>query len=143
MSVGIVPTSGGGPALLDQTWVLGVPQGRNWQYQNGITAKASGTQANATQLLTGAFVYEVDTCATNGDSVKLFAALPGHAIVIENAGAATLDVYAYDGLNGAVGTSASDKINNVANGTAYTLTTFQVAMFICAKAGVWLAIKTA
>jgi hypothetical protein len=139
--VGVTPISGGGPALLDQTWALGVAQGRNYTYQNGITAHAGGTQAAAFQLVPGAAIYEVDTVATTGDSIALFAAIPGHAIAILNAGASTLDVYAYAGISN--GVSAGDKINNSSNSTAYQLTTFQMATFFCAKAGVWLADKSA
>ena len=141
--VGVVPTAGGGPALLDQTYVLGIAQGRNFTYQNGITAKASGTQAAATQIVVGAFLYEVDTCANDADSVKLFPALPGHSFVVANATGHTLDIYASDGYNGATGSSAADKINNSSNVTAYQLTTYQTALFMCGKAGVWQAIKTA
>ena len=141
MTIGVVPTSGGGPALLDQTYVLGVAQGRNFTYQNGITAHAGGGQASAYQLVPGAYMFEIDTCATTADSVKLFAAVPGHSVAVLNAGAQTLDVYAYDGLSN--GVTAGDKINNNSNATAYQLTTFQMAIFYCAKAGVWVADKTA
>ena len=141
MTVGVVPTSGGGPALIDQTYVLGIAQGRNYTYQNGITAHAGGTQAAAYQLVPGASMYEVDTVASGNDSIKLYAAQPGHSISVLNAGAQTLNIYAYDGTNN--GVSAGDKINNQSNATAYSLTTFQCADFFCAKAGVWLAQKTA
>jgi len=143
MTVGVPPVSGGGPALVDQSYVLGIAQGRNFTYQNGITATSGGTQAAAYQLKVGSSLIEVDTVAADGDSVKLFPALPGHELVIANCGSHTLDIYASDGYNGATLLSASDKINNVANGTAYQLTTFQTAQFMCAKAGVWQAIKTA
>jgi hypothetical protein len=143
MPIGVVPTAGGGPALLDQTYVLGIAQGRNQTYQSGITAHSGGTQAAAVQLVPGASMYEVDTVAADADSIKLFAAIPGHTITILNAGGHTLDVYAYDGYNGATASTAADKINNNSNATAYQLTTFQCADFFCAKAGVWLAQKTA
>lgn len=143
MTVGVVPTSGGGPALIDQTWALGVAQGRNMTYQAGITAHAGGTQAAAYQIVPGASIYEVDTCASNADSIKLFAALPGHEISILNNTGSTLDIYAYDGWNGATSSSAADKINNSSNSTAYQLTTYQCATLFCAKAGVWIACKTA
>lgn len=141
MTVGIPATPGGGPALIDQTWSLGIAQGRNFTYQNGITAKASGTQATAIQLVPGAFIFEVDTCANSGDSIKLFAALPGHQLTIYNNGAQTLDVYAYDGFSN--GVTAGDKINNNSNATAYQLTAQQAAQFSCGKAGLWTAIKSA
>ena len=143
MTVGVPPVSGGGPALMDQSWTLGVAQGRNFTYQSGITAKASGTQAAATQISVGAFLYEVDTCANDADSVKLFPAIPGHSFVIANVTGHTLDIYASDGYNGVTGSSAADKINNSSNATAYSLTTYQTALFMCGKAGIWQAIKTA
>ena len=142
MPIGVVPTSGGGPALLDQTYVLGVAQDRNNTYQNGVTAHAGGTQAAAYQIVPGAALFEVDTAGAGGtDSIKLYAAVPGHQISIFNNTAYTIDIYAYDGYSN--GVSAGDKINNSSNATAYALTTYQSATFFCAKAGIWAGVKSA
>lgn len=62
-------------------------------YENGITARAGGGQANATVL--SARQSRISVCATNGDSVKLpqTSLNVGGAMVVINDGAANLAVF--------------------------------------------------
>lgn len=101
---------------------------QNYRYLNGtnfedaITAKASGTQATAYQL--SAQLNTIDTCATAADSVALpkvgpwaiGTAVPGGAgflCFIWNNGAQSCQVYG--------GTNAKDTINDVATATGVAL----------------------
>ena len=93
----------------------------------GITATASGTQANAV-LLTAQF-NKVATVATSADSVKLpqISAVPntlgciGSSVIVRNAGASTLQVFG----------SGTDTINDVATATGVAVATLKTAVFIC------------
>jgi len=57
----------------------------------GVTAFATGGQANAVQLNLG--INEVSVCATDGDSVKLPEAVGGQECIIINNGAAMLAIF--------------------------------------------------
>jgi len=131
--VGKAPPANSSYQLIDGRWVLAVAAGLNRPYQSGFTAHAGGTKAAALQLPAQVAFLEVDTTATNGDSVLLPAALSGMEIKVWNNGAATLDIYG----------RGTDTINQSVTATAYTLTAGQAAHFCCAKNGSWFAIKTA
>lgn len=94
-------------------------------YEDGITAKAGGVQANA-YLLTGNF-NRISVCANNGDSVKLPPSSPGEEIVVINDGAATAQVYGF----------GTDTIDGVATATGVTVSNAKRAIFWCVTAGKW------
>lgn len=127
MTVGIAPTNGSGPGLQDGQWLLAVAAGGNRSYKNGITATAGGTKAAAFQLPASVQLFEIDTVATNGDSVLMPAAKAGQICMVFNNGAATLDIYG----------RGTDTINGAATATAFTLATDTCAIFFCAKNGAW------
>lgn len=129
-AVGQVPLAGGGPALIDQSWVLGLANGQNYSYQYGITA-AGTTQATATQLPAGVYLLEVDTAAAS-TGVALPPCIPGTQVVIYNNGAQTMSIYPAVANNPL--TSAQDTINNA---TSITLASHTQTAGACIKAGVW------
>jgi len=133
MTVGIRPNDGGGPALVDQSWLLGLAGGANRNYVNGITAHAGGTKAAAFQLPANVAIIEVETVATNSDSVLLPQAKAGTIVFVYNKGAATLSSYG----------KGTDTINGAATANAYDLTTGLSALFFCPVDGAWAAIKSA
>ncbi len=107
--------------------------------RNGIVAFAGGGQANATVL--GHGINNVETCATNGDSVQLPLAIPGAKCVICNSTANTLQVFGNpSNLNNA---GAGDTIavqgstSQVATGTGVSQLTGIVAEYFCIKMGQW------
>ena len=91
----------------------------------GITAFATGGQANATQL-TKAF-NRVTTVATTADSVKLPVAVAGMTVVVKNAGANSMDVFPATG-----GT-----INALSANTALAVAAAASVMFVSTLAGAW------
>jgi hypothetical protein len=137
-TVGEPPDSNGSFATISQRWLYALSGGLNHTYQYAITAHAGGTQAAAFVLPSATAMIEVDTVATNGDSIALPYASQGTILHIRNAGTGTLDIYANPGTNGL--TSATDTINGSSNSTAYALSTNTVATFFCAKNGIWSAI---
>ena len=139
--VGVPPIPATGPGMVDGTWLNVLAGGQNFSYQSGITAKAGGTQALATQLPVGIYLIEVDTVATTGDSVALPQCFQGSSLLIRNAGSGTLYVYGNVANNPLLSTATADTINAVAGSTAYTLTTNTNAIFFCAKNGAWSAGK--
>lgn len=100
---------------------------------SGLTAKAGGGQATATQLLNG--LNEITTCATNADSVQLPPAIAGTRVYVGNSGVANATVY---GKNG-----RTDTINGTAGSTGFTLATTKNATFFCAVTGKWRVNLTA
>jgi|SRR6185369_15786778 len=74
--------------------------------QTGITARAGGGQANATQLNTATAV--VETVATTADSVKLPKGFPGVMVTVQNVGANSLQLF----------TQNAGTINAVTDGVA-------------------------
>ena len=99
---------------------------------NGITAFATGGQANA--VLLTATVNRVTTVGTAGDSVKLPAAVAGSRVVVFNKAAA-------NSLNVFPGTG--DAINALAANAAYALAATKGAEFYCVVNGTWDTILTA
>ena len=91
----------------------------------GITAFATGGQASAVALTTD--INEVSVCATNGDSVKLPAAVAGMEIITINHGAATLDIFPISG----------DFINEQAVNTAVSIAIDATAVAYCYIADYW------
>lgn len=138
--IGIRPTAGF--ALVDGEWLRQLSNGNNVTFGNGITAHAGGGQANATLLSSTLFVQEVDTVASGNDSVMLPLAAAGKAMIVFNkAASSSMNLYANVNTNPLTG--STDTINNSTNSTAYAITAGQCAMFVCAKNGVWGAIKSA
>jgi|SRR6185312_9706423 hypothetical protein len=132
-TVGKPPPFQSSYALQDGRWLLGLANGLNRSYQNGITAHSGGTKAAAFQLPANVALFEIDTVAADTDSALLPAAKTGQIVMVFNAGAHTLDLYG----------RGTDTINLSATATAYALTTGQCALFFCSKDGAWGAIKTA
>jgi hypothetical protein len=128
MTIGTTPV--GEQQLIDGAWALGVANGQNGSYVNGVVA-AGTTQAGATQLLPGNTLVQVDTVGANA-GVALPAAVQGTEISLYNNGANTLAVYPQI-VNNAL-TGAQDTINNTTSITAATHTSLY---FFCAKNGVW------
>lgn len=107
---------------------------------NGLVALAGGGQPGATALIPGD--NEVDTVATNNDSVQLPLAVPGLTCNINNAGASTLSIYANAAPN-TNNASALDQLiavntnTKTAAASAITLATGHCTMFLCTTVGVW------
>ena len=117
-----------GPRLVD-----GDALNKNFAYplsafKGSITALAGGGRAGSPVLTE--ILSQVDTTASNNDSVQLPAAMPGMEGALANAGASTLKVYA----------NGSDTINGTAGATGVTMTTGQNALLFCAEKGKWRAI---
>lgn len=138
-AVGIAPITGGGPALIDQTWLNGLAGGQNFSYQSGITAHAGGTQAACLVLPAGIYLLEVDTVASSADSVCLPFAVQGMNISIANAGANSMNIFAQAATNGASG--STDTINGASNTSAYSLSANNNAECFAAKNGGWKCVK--
>lgn len=133
--VGSPPSTGF--ALPDGAWLSGLAAGNNIAVQSGLTATASGTQATAVQLGQTVELFQLDTVATNGDSVALpiCAANPaGQQISIRNNGAASASVFASPLTNQISGTV--DTLNGSAT-VALAVGPGAVATFRCIKTGQW------
>jgi hypothetical protein len=102
---------------VDGTWLLGLASGQNYAYQSGITAHAGGTQAACLNITPGFAIYQVDTVATNHDSICLPFAIAGTDLNLRNNGAATLSIYGQ--VNNNATTGAADTINGTAGSTIY------------------------
>lgn len=102
----------------------------------GITALAGGGLTGAPVL--GLGNNEVDTVATNNDSVALPPAVPGLTINVYNATGQTLAVFA-NGSNPNNAFTADTIIPSTTNVAAasQTIATAKVAQFFCFKAGIW------
>lgn len=129
-AVGVTPLAGGGPALIDQTWLIGVASGQNYSFQSGISA-AGTTQATATQLAPGIAIIEIDTVASSA-GVALPPCVAGTVIDIYNNGLNTLTIYPSIINNPITGTQ--DTINNT---TSLSLSSHTATSPACAKNGVW------
>lgn len=127
-AIGSVPTPGF--RLIDGAYVLGLAQGQNNTFVNGITA-AGTTQATATVLAPSTALYELDTVASS-TGVSLPFALPGVVFELYNNGAQTVTIYP-SVTNNPV-SAAQDTINN---GTSATVATHVAYHCFSAKAGVW------
>ena len=141
MAKGVAPQQDGF-ALQEGLWLKSLAGGTNRRFQSGITAKASGSQTVYTQLASYIYCYQIDTCATTGDAVALPAAKAGTVcLVINNTATSNLSVYAYQGVNN--GAANNDTINNNTNATANAIAAHTMTMYVCAKIGIWYAIKSA
>ena len=126
--VGQAPTPGF--RMMDGAYVLGLAQGQNNTFTNGIAA-AGTTQATATAIPASLQFVEIDTtAASTGISIPF--ALPGASIRFYNNGASTLTIYP-NVTNNPV-SAAQDTINN---GTSASLATHTAYDCFSAKAGVW------
>jgi hypothetical protein len=132
-TVGRPPVANTTFGLQDGRWLLGLGNGLNRSYQNGITAHSGGTKAAAVQLPANVAQFEIDTCAADNDSVLLPAAKAGQSVVVYNASGHTLGIYG----------RGTDTINEVATATQYSLATVLTAFFFCSKDGHWSALKSA
>ena len=140
-TVGTVPPAAGGFALVDIQWLLGIVGGVNWTYQNGIVAKASGTQLTCTVLPSNVYLLSVDTVVTNNDSVCLPFATAGANINVANQGAATLAIFGQAANNPGTSPAAADTINGTAGSSSYTMTTNTNVECFAATVGKWKCVK--
>jgi hypothetical protein len=114
-ATGVVPQLGF--QTVDGTWLLGLASGQNYAYQSGVVAHAGGTQALCQNLTPGFAIYQVDTVATNHDSICLPFAIAGTDLNLRNNGSATLSIYGQPNNN--LTTGAADTINGTAGSTIY------------------------
>ncbi len=98
--------------------------------QSTITAFATGGQAGATQLT--AIYNRVDTVVSNEDSVKLLPATKNTIMVVQNNGAADLNVFPYFG-----DTFLSQSVNTA---WIYPIVNGQSISFLCYNTGTWTQI---
>ena len=125
----VLPLYGAAPSLADSKAIVTALTSMNQAgYISGLTAHAGGTQAAGLPLSQTAPLVQVDTVATNGDSVLLPPAIPGAIMHVYNSGVATLDVY---------GLLTTDTINDSL--AAFTMAASTAAIFFCAKTGSWAA----
>lgn len=108
---------------------------------SGITAYAGGGITNATQLADGYTVFNITTCATAGDSIKL--PLPylssfatGQVIWIRNSGAAACNVFV----------EPNNQINYLGTGNSVSIPAGTSTMFVAVNftegvGGIWLSLK--
>ena len=116
--------------LLDANWTDISASGTYYLHSTatGLTAFAGGGQASALQL--GAEFNRVTTVATAGDSVKLPVGLAGMQLVVQNDGAATLNIFPATG----------EQIDALGANVAYALTTSaKNVTFNCMANGIWKA----
>jgi hypothetical protein len=102
-----------------------------YSYQEGLTAQASPTQANATPIR--AAIVRFTTVVTIGDSGLLPLASPGMDITVINAAANSMNIFP------AVG----DKINALAPNAVIALAAGKVMTFYCTAPLQWHTILTA
>lgn len=94
---------------------------------SGITAFASATQATATPILNE--LTRVTTVVTTGDGILLPASAPGLTIILENASANAMQVFA----------QGSDTINAVAGSTGVSQMGGSEVIYVSYAAGAWFA----
>jgi hypothetical protein len=94
---------------------------------DNLTAHAAGGQANALQLTNE--LNRISTVATAGDSVKLPASGNGLTVIVENAGANSMQVFG----------SGTDQINGAAAATGISQMPNSVVIYTCYTAGNWFA----
>lgn len=108
-------------------------------YAKGIVAHAGGGQALATPLT--AALNQIDTCASDNDSVMLPPAIPGLTVTINNNTAHTLAVFGVpDNVNnGDVGDTIAVQGSTVqaATGTGVTQATGVITTYVCTQLGQW------
>lgn len=108
--------------------ILATPQ---WQTTTGIVALAGGGRTGAPVLNAGS--NEVVTVASGADSVVLPKAVLGAVIVVVNAGASSLQVFA----------NGSDTINGTAGATGVAQGNGLTALYIASDLGQWYRILSA
>lgn len=107
---------------------------------DGIVAHAGGGQASATALTNA--LNQVDTCASDNDSVMLPPALRGTKVWINNNTGHTLAVYGVPS-NNFLATPAGDTIavqgstSQVATATGVTQLTGVACWYVCTQTGQW------
>ena len=94
---------------------------------SGITATASGTSANSYKVVNE--LTRVNTVATSGDGVVLPASGPGLTIILENASALPMQVFA----------SGTDQINGNAGTVGVSQMASSVVIYTSYAAGAWFA----
>lgn len=97
----------------------------NESAQDNIVAKASGTQANATQLV--AQTSRVATVATAGDAILLPASVAGLELLVINHGTNAMQVFG----------AGTDTIDDVATATGVSQMPNSLVIYTCATAGKW------
>ena len=95
--------------------------------QDNITATASGTQANAYQIVSQ--TARIATVATAADSVQLPPSAPGMELIIINHGANPMQVYG-NAIEAAT-------IDDVATATGVSQMQNSAVLYFCATAGTW------
>lgn len=141
MGIGRQPRQGSGIGMVDAQWLLGLAGGDNQFTQSGIVALAGGAQATAPVI--GAVssqgylsaLHRVATVATATDSVQLVNAIKGRSMLVHNAGANAMALFASATVNKATGTQ--DVINALANGVAISIPAGKIALIFCAQDGFW------
>jgi|SRR5215469_3713179 len=101
--------------------------------EDGITAHATGGQANAYQLL--ASFNRVATVASGGDSVALPKAIKGSRVVVDNATGTSMNVFS---LATQAGSSSPDTINGTAGTTAFAQAGNKRVDYVCYTTGAWV-----
>ena len=106
---------------------------------SGITAHAGGGQTSATPLTQ--LLNQVDTCATNADSVMLPLAIPGQRCFINNNTANTVQVFGNPSNpnNSAAGDTIASSTSTTQEPTATGVAqlTAVPAWYVCTKLGQW------
>lgn len=139
--IGTPPRSGSGIGMQDGVWLNGLAGGNNRWSQSGIVALAGGAQAGS-PVLGGAnaqgiepALIRVTTVATAADSAQLVNAIKGKTLLVHNATANALAIFASPTVNKATG--VVDVINALANGTALSIPAGKIGLFFCALDGFW------
>lgn len=104
---------------------------QQYSSQDGITAKASGIQATATQLV--AALNRVSTVATAADAVKLPASQVGLEVTVVNSGANAMQVFGF----------GTDTINSVATATGVSQPAGVSVVYRCFTLGNWIQTSSA
>ena len=125
----ITSAYGTGPGLFDPS-IAALGGGRSYA---SFTARAGGTRAAATKLTCA--VNRISVCATAADSVSLPPAVGGQVIYVQNAGAASAQVFGDP--------ATADTINGIAAGTGVALANGKSASYFSPAAGVWFAVLSA
>jgi hypothetical protein len=128
-NTGVPPLARGDFATIHQGWLSGLSGGQNQLTQSLIVAHAGGGQAQATPLIPGNALYQVDLVANAGDSVALPNARPPFQFALVNNGANSLNVFA----------SSADFINGTAGSTPFAVASMTSAVFTCVERGRWAA----
>lgn len=129
MAIGFVPPNGF--VTPDGNWLLGLAQGHNLFFQNGLTA-VGNSQATSLQMADRIAVLQIDTSSAS-TGVALPSALAGVVIYVNNNTSNNITVYPSI-VNNPV-TAAQDTFNN--NATSFTLNANTGTSFVCGKNGRW------